>query len=129
MSVRHAAQRSGCSQDTQNYTILLIFTDGVITDFDQTVDALVQASSLPLSVVIVGIGNADFSAMEQLDGDDGVLFPSSPGVLRGERARLFFFQKKAAPEKTAISGRASKTATEMDEADGATPTATADLRV
>ena len=39
----------------------------------QTVDALVAASDAPLSVIIVGVGNADFSAMEVLDGDGGVL--------------------------------------------------------
>jgi len=29
----------------------------------------VYASGLPLSVIIVGIGNADFVNMEKLDGD------------------------------------------------------------
>ena len=28
------------------------------------------ASDLPMSVIIVGVGNEDFSAMEQLDGDE-----------------------------------------------------------
>ena len=37
--------------------------DGVITDMRQTVDRIVRASSLPLSVVIVGVGGADFSNM------------------------------------------------------------------
>lgn len=53
--------------------MLLILTDGEITDFDQTRDAIVRASRLPLSVIIVGVGPADFKAMELLDGDDGVL--------------------------------------------------------
>lgn len=48
------------------YLVLLILTDGVISDFDKTVRELVDCSSLPLSVVIVGVGNADFSAMEGL---------------------------------------------------------------
>ena len=30
-------------------------------------------SELPCSVIIVGVGNADFSAMEELDGDEGKL--------------------------------------------------------
>ena len=29
-----------------------------------------EASSLPLSIIIVGVGTADFSAMEELDGDE-----------------------------------------------------------
>lgn len=28
---------------------------------------------MPCSIIIVGVGNADFSAMEELDGDDGML--------------------------------------------------------
>ncbi|XP_032898026.1 LOW QUALITY PROTEIN: copine-1 [Amblyraja radiata] len=55
------------------YYVLLIITDGAITDLDQTRDAIVKASHLPMSIIIVGVGNADFKAMEFLDGDDGVL--------------------------------------------------------
>ncbi|KAF7207603.1 transcript variant X3 [Nothobranchius furzeri] len=64
-----AAQANTASQ----YFVLLILTDGEITDFDQTRDAVVRASRLPLSIIIVGVGPADFKAMELLDGDDGVL--------------------------------------------------------
>jgi hypothetical protein len=39
---------------------------------DKTTDLLVQASMLPLSVIIVGVGNADFSNMNKLDGDGGL---------------------------------------------------------
>ncbi len=35
----------------------------------ETIDALVDASLLPLSVIIIGIGNDDFSKMVDLDGD------------------------------------------------------------
>uniref|UniRef100_A0A8D3DT53 Copine-3 n=1 Tax=Scophthalmus maximus TaxID=52904 RepID=A0A8D3DT53_SCOMX len=63
------AQANSASQ----YFVLLILTDGEITDFDQTRDAIVRASRLPLSIIIVGVGPADFKAMELLDGDDGVL--------------------------------------------------------
>ncbi|NWT05053.1 CPNE1 protein, partial [Mionectes macconnelli] len=56
-----------------HYYILLIITDGEITDLDQTRQAIVDASKLPMSIIIVGVGEADFKAMEFLDGDDGVL--------------------------------------------------------
>ncbi|KAL7977739.1 hypothetical protein Chor_009688 [Crotalus horridus] len=36
-------------------------------------DAVVRASRLPLSIIIVGIGNADFSDMRELNGDRGML--------------------------------------------------------
>lgn len=57
----------------QQYFILLIITDGEITDLDQTRQAIVNASKLPMSIIIVGVGEADFKAMEFLDGDGGVL--------------------------------------------------------
>ena len=39
---------------------------------DQTVNLLVNNCKLPLSIIIVGIGNADFSNMNTLDGDNGL---------------------------------------------------------
>ena len=55
------------------YSILLILTDGMITDMNETIDALIDASEFPISVIIIGIGNADFSSMDQLDSDKGLL--------------------------------------------------------
>jgi hypothetical protein len=49
----------------QNYYILLILTDGAIMDYQETVDQIVRSSGLPLSIVIVGVGDADFSSMEK----------------------------------------------------------------
>lgn len=36
----------------------------MITDIQETKDAIVRASDLPLSILIVGVGGADFRAME-----------------------------------------------------------------
>ncbi|XP_071341829.1 copine-3-like isoform X2 [Trachinotus anak] len=66
---RQALQQNTASQ----YFVLLIITDGVITDMDQTRAAIVEASRLPMSIIIVGVGGADFSAMEFLDSDDKLL--------------------------------------------------------
>lgn len=38
--------------------------DGVLTDIQETKDSIVRASDLPLSILIVGVGNADFKQME-----------------------------------------------------------------
>mmetsp|Transcript_14450 Transcript_14450/g.20368 ORF Transcript_14450/g.20368 Transcript_14450/m.20368 type:complete len:597 (-) Transcript_14450:181-1971(-) len=58
-----AAQQQG----KQIYTILLIITDGSVSDVNATAACLSSVSDSPLSVVIVGVGNADFSAMQFLD--------------------------------------------------------------
>lgn len=39
---------------------------------DRTIDLAIQAASLPLSIIIVGVGNADFGNMNKLDGDNGL---------------------------------------------------------
>jgi Copine len=52
------------------YTILLILTAGNVEDVNETKEHLLNASNDPLSVVIVGIGEADFSGMEFLDSFD-----------------------------------------------------------
>lgn len=62
-----------CALRLQQYYVLLIITDGVITDMDLTRTAIVEASRLPMSIIIVGVGGADFSAMEFLDSDDKLL--------------------------------------------------------
>ena len=36
---------------------------------DATKHAIVSACQLPMSLIIVGVGNEDFEAMEELDGD------------------------------------------------------------
>ncbi|KAK4264577.1 hypothetical protein QN277_025735 [Acacia crassicarpa] len=55
----------------RKYFVLLIITDGVVTDLQETKDALIKASDLPLSLLIVGVGGADFKDMEVLDADKG----------------------------------------------------------
>ena len=59
------------------YHVLMILTTGVIDDLQQTIDLLVEACELPFSVIIVGIGNGDFTNMEKLDGDETLLSSSS----------------------------------------------------
>ena len=39
-----------------------------------TINEVVRGSDLPLSIIIVGVGSADFSAMDQLDADETPLF-------------------------------------------------------
>ena len=64
------AEGAKVSQTNQKYQILLILTDGIINDMKQTIDEIVRGSALPLSIIIVGVGDADFSSMDTLDADD-----------------------------------------------------------
>ncbi|XP_046386198.1 copine-8-like isoform X2 [Ischnura elegans] len=67
--INHVAKFAMTYRDGTNYFILLIITDGVITDMPKTLQAIVSASALPMSIIIVGVGPADFGAMEALDSD------------------------------------------------------------
>ncbi|XP_050276699.1 protein BONZAI 3-like isoform X1 [Quercus robur] len=79
--INTAAQIAGqsISYNSSKYFVLLIITDGVVTDLQETKDALVKASDLPLSILIVGVGGADFREMEVLDADNGRRLESSTG--------------------------------------------------
>uniref|UniRef100_A0A1D5R0P5 Copine-3 n=2 Tax=Macaca TaxID=9539 RepID=A0A1D5R0P5_MACMU len=84
----------------QQYFVLLIITDGVITDLDETRQAIVNASRLPMSIIIVGVGGADFSAMEFLDGDGGSLrSPSGEVAIRDIVQFVPFRQFQNAPKE------------------------------
>nr|XP_051685579.1 copine-9 isoform X2 [Oryctolagus cuniculus] len=68
--INQVARAAAKISDGSQYYVLLIITDGVISDMTQTKEAIVSASSLPMSIIIVGVGPAMFEAMEELDGDD-----------------------------------------------------------
>ena len=55
------------------YFVLLILTDGEIHDLRETKRLIVEASKLPCSIIIVGVGNEDFEMMVDLDSDDKLL--------------------------------------------------------
>ena len=53
----------------------MIITDGIINDMQKTIDQIVRgSSSLPVSIIIVGVGNDDFESMDILDADEVPLY-------------------------------------------------------
>ena len=85
------------------YHILMILTDGVIDDIDDTIEELVEGSFLPLSVIIIGVGNQDFTNMHILDADDKPLY-NSKGVKAARDLVQFvpFLKYESNPEQLAI---------------------------
>jgi hypothetical protein len=61
-SLKAALQKGG-----QTYTVLLILSDGAVSDVEMAAATLKQVSGTPLSIVIMGVGGADFSSMQFLD--------------------------------------------------------------
>jgi len=88
-----AASMTNDNESEQNYFILLIITDGIINDMKQTIDAIVGATELPLSIIIVGVGDADFSAMDKLDADDVPLKASNGKVMKRDIVQFVPFNQ------------------------------------
>jgi Copine len=65
-------QQAATRNDKQAYTVLLILTDGAVSDIEATAACLQRVSDAPLSIVIIGVGNADFTAMQFLDDLKGM---------------------------------------------------------
>uniref|UniRef100_A0A6U4PYR0 C2 domain-containing protein n=1 Tax=Neobodo designis TaxID=312471 RepID=A0A6U4PYR0_NEODS len=85
------------------YAVLLILTDGCINDTDATVDAIVDAADAPLSIVIVGVGQADFTLMRMLDGDDRALRHSDGRVCRRDLVQFVPFRDFARSPRYALA--------------------------
>jgi len=50
---------------------LLIITDGIINDGEDTVKEIKLCVDLPISIVIVGVGDENFEDMDYLNNIDG----------------------------------------------------------
>ena len=89
-------------KNNYKYHILMILTDGMIDDIDDTINYLVDASFLPISVIIIGIGKADFTAMNVLDADENPLV-SDKGVKAARDLVQFvpFLKYESDPQKLA----------------------------
>lgn len=75
------------------YTCLLILTDGAIMDMQDTVSAIVDASALPLSIIIVGVGHDDFRSMSALDSDRSALIAPDGRVAERDIVQFVEFAK------------------------------------
>jgi len=92
--INHVASLAGKEiYDASNYYILLIITDGVITDLEATKKAVVQASHLPMSIIIIGVGSEDFTAMDDLDSDDSLLTDGNGRVASRDIVQFVELQK------------------------------------
>jgi hypothetical protein len=44
----------------------MLLTDGVLDDLEAAIDQIVKNNDMPLSIIIVGVGKADFEKMDIL---------------------------------------------------------------
>ena len=54
-------------KQTRKYHILVVIADGQVTEETPTIDAIVEASKHPISIIVVGIGDGPWDIMEEFD--------------------------------------------------------------
>ena len=54
-------------KETKQYHILVIAADGQVTDEEENINAVVEASNFPLSIVVIGVGDGPWKTMEEFD--------------------------------------------------------------
>ena len=81
------------NREENHYYILLIITDGCVNDMEQTRNKIVEASYLPMSIIIVGIGKADFTLMDMLDGDSEPVVNSKGEPWKRDIVQFVEFEK------------------------------------
>ena len=53
--------------DRKSYHILIIIADGGVTDMKETIQAIVEASKHPLSIICIGVGSGPWDKMIKMD--------------------------------------------------------------
>lgn len=75
------------------YFVIMIMTDGEINDMLETIDAIIECSLLPISIIIIGVGNSKFENMETLDGDDMPLRGSDDRCIKRDIVQFVPYSK------------------------------------
>jgi hypothetical protein len=99
-----ASERACRAYERQStYTILLIITDDALEgDLQDSIDAIVEANSAPLSIVIVGVGFENFDGMKRLDASQSPLIARSRQEATRSIVHFVPFSKfQADPERLA----------------------------
>jgi hypothetical protein len=104
--IAHCNNIANQYENGDHYFVLLIVTDGIISDMMQTKRAIVQASKSPMSIIICGVGDAEFNAMDELDSDDVVM--KVDGKVAERDIVQFVPMNKFTPQSAGPSSRSSR---------------------
>ena len=79
--LKEGIRRAKKAEEThgKEYVVLILISDCCIVDQVETLRLVVEASRLPMSLIILGMGDNDFHFMDVLDGDDEM--PSLDGQM------------------------------------------------
>lgn len=74
------------------YYVLVILTAGHVDELQATIDLLVDLAQLPVSIVLVGVGDYNFSTLEKLDGDKKWLRSSKKKLIKRDIINFVDFE-------------------------------------
>jgi hypothetical protein len=70
---KHSTSSFSC--DIPSYTVLVMITDGIISDMEETLSAIIEATLLPISIVMIGVGENRCMNLKALsDKNDGQIY-------------------------------------------------------
>ena len=81
------------NDDSYKYNILMILTDGNVQDVKNTINSIIESSFLPLSIIIIGIGNEDFNQMKKLNFDEDILINKKVNFVERDFVQFVEFNK------------------------------------
>ena len=79
------------NQNEKNYYILLIISDGAIHDVSETIDSIIESSKLPLSIIIIGVGDYINNDMKTLNRENGKIISSKKEELNKDIIQYVHF--------------------------------------
>ena len=90
------------SSNPKDFNVLMIITDGCISDYKEVIDSVIEDQNLPMCINIIGIGAHPPKQMKRLNGDFGSI-KSSDKKKKLERKVLNYFHLNDYTQKNNIN--------------------------
>jgi hypothetical protein len=110
----HEAMRQADAADEGTFTLLVIITDGAVTDPDASAAAVVEASRHPLGILVIGVGDGPWDTMEEFDDAlparqfDNFTFVDFDRIMRTHDGSMVAFAADALREAPAMYREAQR---------------------
>ena len=87
--------KKNINNENLKYHILLILSDGIVDDINEIIDSVIESAKLPLSIIIIGVGDSVEDDMKRLNGEYGKLISSKGEILEKDIIQYVHFNDYA----------------------------------